>query len=196
LPRGAEAPRIPCVGPKPEYRYLVERKVWGAARAEVSLVRRQVKRGLLARLRGHEDGDDVVVFRRTFRPRVELAELDRYIAELELAARYANEGTFGCFVDTRSRDGVVEIALYERWFNGRKLCCDELAHREFDAEDEQALVASAEFVTELQEWAERRNDERETAYRSESLEDDARRERATERASAGEELTQILDSER
>jgi hypothetical protein len=31
-------------------------------------------------------------------------------------------------------------------------------------------------------------------YRSESLEDEARRERATERASAAEELAQIVDA--
>jgi hypothetical protein len=183
------------MGPKPEYRYTVERDVWGPGRAEVSLVRRQVRHGLLARLHGGQgSGDDLVMFRRTFRPGFELAELDHYIAELEQVAGHANGGTFGCFVDTRSRDGVVEITLYERWFDGRKLCCDELARREFDAEDEQALVASAEFVAELQDWAERRNDEREAGYRTESVEDDARRERATERASAADELAQILEA--
>jgi hypothetical protein len=36
--------------------------------------------------------------------------------------------------------------LYERWFDGAEIPTEELARKVFDASDEAALVASAEFV--------------------------------------------------
>jgi hypothetical protein len=119
-------------------------------------------------------------------------DLERYAAELERAARHGNDGTLGCFVDTRTRDSMVEVRLYERWFDGSHLRCDELASRSFDPDDDGALVASAEFVAELEVWAEQRNDAREASYLEARVEDAARDERALEHASAANELAQIL----
>lgn len=107
-------------------------------------------------------------------------------------ARHGNDGTFGCFVDTRTRAGLVEVTLYERWFDGRRLQCDALESRTFDPADEGALVASAEFVAELQVWSEERNDARDAAYLEASVEDAARDQRALEQASAADELARIL----
>lgn len=175
----------------PPYEYRVDRDIWGPSRAEIKLIRRTVSRGLLKHR--HQRGrDEVVLFHRTFKPRLQLDELERFAQELDRVAKHGNEDTLGCFVDTRTRDGVVGITLYERWFDGRRLICDELASCTFDPEDETALVASAEFVVELENWAERRNDEREAAYLEQSVEDAARDERAVERASAASELASIL----
>jgi len=180
------------VGAQP-YRYEVQRDVWDAGRTDVALVRRapQPRRLSLHRSAG---GEPLVLFHRTFKPLLELKELERYAAELEQVARHANEGTLGCFVDTRSQEGVVEVAMYDRWFDGENLRCDELARRRFDAGDDQSLVASAEFVAELQQWAERRNDEREITYASEREETTARERDARESAAAADELAAILRS--
>lgn len=178
----------------PPYTYEVQRDVWDAGRTDVSLVRRPAaaRRLLLPR---RAQAEPVVMFRRTFRPLLELRELEHYAAELERVAGHATDGTLGCFVDTRPYEGAVEVALYDRWFDGEKLRCDELARRRFDAADERALVASAEFVAELQQWAERRNEERELAYASDR-EDSAARERdARDAAAAAEDLAAILRSE-
>jgi hypothetical protein len=161
----------------------------------VSLVRRsapQRRRSLLRR--GGDDGEVVVLFKRTFRPLLELKELERYAGALEMVARHANDGTLGCFVDTRPHEGIVEVALYDRWFDGDSLRCDELAHRRFDAGDDQSLVASAEFVAELQQWAERRNDERELTYATDREEAAARERDTQEAAAAAGELATILRS--
>jgi hypothetical protein len=176
------------------YRYSVERITGGTGPAEVALVRRGVHHGVLGRLRERSDDEVTVLFRRTFRPMLELDQLERYAAQLEQVARHANAGTLGCFVDKRSQHGNVEIRLYERWFDGRELRCDELAHREFDASEPDALVASSELLAELEEWAERQSDERETSYLEASVEDADRQQRALEQASAGDELARILDS--
>jgi hypothetical protein len=178
----------------PGYRYSVERITDGTGPAEVALVRRAEHHGVMGRVRGRSDEEVTVLFRRTFRPMLELDQLERYAAELEAVATHANAGTLGCFVDKRSQRGVVEIRLYERWFDGRELRCEELAHREFDAGDPDALVASSEFLGELEEWAERQNDQRQTSYLEASVEDADRRQRALEQASAGDELARILDS--
>jgi hypothetical protein len=179
------------VAERRSHEYRVERDIWGQERAEISLIRQTVSHGLLKRLRDH-GSDDVVVFHRTFKPRLELDQLERYARELERAAKHGNEGTLGCFVDTQGGDGVVEVKLYERWFDGRRLICDELASRRFDPEEDTTLVASTEFLAELQEWAERRNDEREAAYLESSVEDAVREQRSVERASAASELASIL----
>jgi hypothetical protein len=173
-----------------KYRYSVERDSWGAAHAVVALVRRPPGQGVLGARQGR--GEATIMFRRTFRPRVQLEELERYAAELERVAKHANAGTFGCFVDTRSRDGIVEVSLYERWFDGRQLRCEQLASREFDPDDEHTLVASAEFVAQLEAWAEARNDERDWSYVERAIEEHAREQRALERQSAADELARIL----
>ncbi len=55
-----------------------------------------------------------------------------------------------------------------------------------------ALVASAEFVADVQMWAERRNEERDAAIRDERERDAAQMQLASEQAAAGRELTEIL----
>jgi hypothetical protein len=177
-------------GPR-DYRYTVERDSWGPARADVALVRRPVAH----RRAGHgiaRDGDARVLYRRTFTPRTELAELERYAAQLAIVARHANEGTLGCFLHVETERGAVVITLYERWFDGRRLRCEELASRSFDPSDDGALVASAEFVAELEDWAERRNDERALDQAEARAHEDDRARRALEDADAAERLARIL----
>ena len=134
---------------------------------------------------------------RSFKPRLELAELETYAAQLESAAEHGNDGTLGCFVRTEARDdGTVRVKLYERWFDGQHLRCEQLADREFDSTAEDALVASSEFLAELQAWAEQRNQEQDLdAVARQSVEaahERARTQRSTERAAAADELAQIL----
>jgi hypothetical protein len=140
----------------PQFRYTVERDLWGLVHVEVALVRRPSTHGLLGRLHHQPHAEPVVL------------------------------------VDTQSLQGSVRITLYERWFDGHELRCDELARREFYASDDQALVTSGEFVAELEDWAERRNEERKLSYLEGSVEDDVRQQQALERASAADELAQIL----
>jgi hypothetical protein len=177
------------------YAYSVERDFGRPGYAEVSLVRRPARDGPLARLR-HGRGDAVVLFHRTFRPMFELAELEAYASQLQQVVRHADEGTLGCFVETTPRDGSVQITLYERWFDGDRLRCERLAQREFDASEDGTLVASAEFLAELEAWVERRNDEREARDLDASAADAERAERSLQRSSAADELARILESER
>ena len=172
------------------YSYSVERDVRGPNDVDIALVRRESRRGTLGF--GTRHSDPVVLFHRAFRTMFELNRLESYAAELERVGQHVCDGTFGCFIDTVSRDGVVQITLYERWFDGERLHCEGLAARDFDSDDEGALVASAEFVAALQSWAEERNDELEQIYRESDLEDAARIERATDRAAAADELAKIL----
>ncbi|MGZ4167774.1 MAG: hypothetical protein ACXVR1_17855 [Solirubrobacteraceae bacterium] len=172
------------------FSYEVQRDAWGSGRTDVVLVRRAPSHGLS--LRRHAAETPVVLFRRTFRPLLELKELERYAAELERVARHANEGTLGCFVDTRAHEGVVEVALYDRWFDGDRLRCDELTRRRYDAADEAALVASAEFVAELEDWAQRRNDERARSEADARAETEAAQQQVRDRAAAADELAGIL----
>ena len=175
-----------------DYRYWVERDVWGPARAEISLVRSTPDHGALRLVHRHRP-EAVVLLSRTFRPRAELDELERYAAELERVAEHANSGTLGYFVDKRSTEGTVEIALYERWFDGSHLRCEQLARRLFDPTDDQALVASAEFVAELEDWAERRNHDRELDDLQKRVEQTDMQERASEKTAAAAELAAILN---
>ena len=161
-------------------------------RAEISLVRQPASPKLYKWFRHRNLGDPVVLFHRTFTPRLELDELERYAEQLERVARHGNDGTLGCFVHTRTRDSLVDVTLYERWFDGRQLQCDELASRTFDPHDDGTLVASAEFVAELEAWAEERNGARDASYLEASVEDAVRDERALQQASAAHELAQIL----
>jgi hypothetical protein len=158
---------------------------------DVKLVRYPPSHGLLGRL-SHRRDSGLVLFHRAFKPRTELDQLERYASELEQVARHGNDGSLGCFVETESHDGVVEITLYERWFDGQRLRCEQLANREFDPEREDALVASAEFRGQLETWAEDRNAERETSYLDAAADDSARIARATEHRQAADELAGIL----
>jgi hypothetical protein len=172
------------------YSYEVERDVRGPGDVEVALVRRESRRGPLGI--GRRLGEPVVLFRRQFEPMLQLSRLETYAAQLERVAAHARDGTLGCFITTVTRDGFVGVTLYERWFDGDRLHCDVLAERSFDSEDDGTLVASAEFVAALDDWAERRNDERERIYLDASIEDDARLERAADRSAAAAELAAIL----
>lgn len=171
------------------YEYRVERDVDGPGRADIKLVRYEVRRGLLG---PRHVKHDIVLFHRVFKPLLEPGRLEGYASVLQQVAEHASEGTFGCFVATQSRDGDVEIKLYERWFDGVKLHCDELASGTFDASDDSTLVASAEFRGELEQWAEDQNAAREQSYLDAADDDRERTERATERASAADGLAAIL----
>jgi len=125
---------------------------------------------------------------------IELDALEAYAGQLERAAAHGNDGTLGCFVDIDERaDGMVRVGLYERWFDDDRLRCEELATRDFDSAEDHAVAASAEFLAELSDWAERRNDEREAGERENVIADADRSERALDRAAAASQLTAILD---
>ena len=175
--------------------YSVVRDLVRPGQADVALVRSSDPHRVLERLRRKPPGDAVVLAHRTFRPMFELSEMEAYAAQLERAATHGNEGTLGCFVDTKQRDdATVQVALYERWFDGQRLRCEQLASRDFDATEPNAVAASAEFLTELQSWAADRNEQQEVDYLEAAVEDRDRVERATERADAARELAQILAS--
>ena len=177
------------------HHYSVVRDTRRPGYTDVALVRNSAPHGALDRLRHHERPDAIVLHHRTFRPMLELAELEAYAAQLERAAAHGNEGTLGCFVETeKGEDGIVGVALYERWFDGRRLRCEQLAGRDFDSTADNAVVDSSEFLAELRDWAERRNDERESSDREAATEDAARTERSAERAAAAAELNQILSA--
>jgi hypothetical protein len=144
-------------------------------------------------LRSHtETLERTVLFSQCFRPLLDAVALEHYTARLQQIARYAEQGQFGCFAETRSDGGSVEVILWERSFDGADIRTEELARRAFDAGDESALVASSEFVADLQIWAERRNDERDAALLSERDAADVQARLTAERDAAGQELSQIL----
>ena len=174
------------------YAYLVEHAEEQPGRVRVSLVK-QLEREETRHLRRRvEVLERTVLFSQTFRPMFDLTAMESYATNLSLVAQHAAAGTFGCFVHTGTAAGNVEVCLWERWFDGRKIHTDELARRIFDASDEAALVASVECVADLRAWAERQNDEREAAYAQERDDDDARTRTAAEREAAGAELNEIL----
>lgn len=177
---------------QPPYRYRVARLQRRPGFVDVALVRSERRNGFAGHRQRRGSNDPVVLFRRTFRALLQWSAIETYAAELARVAEHANHGTLGCFVETTEEVGVVVIALYERWFDGDHLRCDELARRLFDPVDETALVASAEFQAELEAWAEQRNEARESAYLDASAADAARVERALEQKSAATELAQIL----
>ncbi|MGZ6569505.1 MAG: hypothetical protein ACXVHJ_00340 [Solirubrobacteraceae bacterium] len=171
------------------------RDVGGPGYADVALVRFPAPHGVVERLLHRERRDGVVLAHRTFRPMFDLTEMEAYAAQLERAAEHGNEGTLGCFVETEQRDdGIVRVALYERWFDGRQLRCEQLALRDFDAAEPDAVVVSAEFLTELQAWAADRNEQREDGYIDAAVDDRDRAERAAERDDAARQLAEILEA--
>jgi hypothetical protein len=178
---------------QPGYHYSVVRDVGGLGYADVALIRCSAPHGVLEHLRHRQRRDVIVLHHRTFRPFLELAELETYAGQLQRTAEHANSGTLGCFVDTQKQQhGCVRVALYERWFDGEHLRCEQLASRDFDASDEDAVVGSAEFLAELRDWAERRNDERQASELDAAAEDAARIQRASERSEAADQLARIL----
>lgn len=171
------------------YEYAVERDPGSADGPEIRLVRYGRRRGLFGLRR---DGRGTVMFHRTFRPIGELDKLSTYAALLERIAEHGNEGTFGCFVEAETEGGNVEVTLYERWFDGTRLHCDQLAQRTFDASDEETLVQGAEFRAEIEKWAEDQNAKREASYMSAASDQEIRTEQAAERAAAANDLAAIL----
>ena len=180
---------------QPHYRYELERSRERPGFVDVALVRRQARHGKVRRLRHHERDDGLVLFHRAFRPLRELFALETYAGQLARVAQHANDGTFGCFVVIGTSVGLLDIRLYERWFEGERLRVDELAARVFDPSDDGTLVSGAEFVAELEDFAERRNREREATYLVASAADASCTEQAMERERVVEELARILASE-
>jgi hypothetical protein len=174
------------------YVWDVESADEAAGKVRVSLVRRYEQRSSKHLLPHTETLDRTVLFSRCFRPLLESVALEHYAARLRLIADHAREGRFGCFVETRSEGGSVEVMLYDRWFDESEIHTEELARRAFDASDERALVASVEFLAELRIWAERRNEERDDAILRERDADRARAQLRSEREAASRELSQIL----
>ena len=177
------------------YQYSVIRDVGGPGYTDVALVRFSAPHGMLEHLLHHSRRDAVVLQHRTFKPLLELADMEAYAAQLERTAEHGNQGTLGCFVQTEERDdGIVRVELYDRWFDGDRLRCEQLAQRDFDAGEQDSVVTSAEFLTELQAWAAERNSEREASYRATAEQERADAEQARERAEAARELQRILAS--
>jgi hypothetical protein len=182
-------------GSQTGYRYRVVRDLSRPGFADVALVRDTEHRTRFRRLRHRDASDAAVLHHRAFRPMLELAAMEAYAAQLELTAEHGNAGTLGCFVQTaEGDDGTVRVILWERWFDGHRLHCEMLAGRRFDASDDQALVASSEFLTEVQAWAQERNDERELQQIDDALREQDQVQRASERAEAATQLAQILAS--
>ncbi|HTW13348.1 MAG TPA: hypothetical protein VME01_11425, partial [Solirubrobacteraceae bacterium] len=166
------------------YVWDVESSEEAAGHVRVALVRKRERRSS-SHLRQHtEVVERTVFFARSFRPLLETVALEHYKAQLELVARYAREGQFGCFVLTQSDEASVQVTLYERTFDGNEVCTEELARQAFDASDEQSLVTSTEFLADLRIWAERQNDAREQAILEAREADDVRARLASEQAAA------------
>jgi hypothetical protein len=177
------------------YRYDVELDHRRLGFVDVALVRREAPHGRFHRLGQHGRDEELVLFHRTFRPLLELAALETYAGQLAQVARHANDGTFGCFLVIDSPFGLLQIELYERWFDGQRLHVDELVQRVFDPSDDGTLVCSAEFLAELVDLAERRNEAREAAYLEASANDASHTQRAMERERLAAELVRILARE-
>lgn len=182
-------------GSQRRYRYEVKRDHLRVGFVDVALVRREAPHGKLQRPHQHRGDGEQILFHRTFRPLLELAALETYAGQLARIAQHASDGTFGCFVVISSRVGMLQIALYERWFDGQRLHVDEIAQRVFDPGNDGTLVCSAEFLAELEDCAERRNEELDTAYLEANAEDASRTQRAIERERVADELARILASE-
>jgi hypothetical protein len=176
---------------EPQYQYRVARDARRPGFVDVALLRGPAHQRF-SFLHRRDENDTVVMFHRLFRITLELSALETYAAKLARVAQHGNDGTLGCFVETSTDKGSVVITLYERWFDGAQLHCEELTRRVFDPSDENALVASAEFIAELEEWAERRNEERNASYLDASADDAARVLRSIEQESAAAELAGIL----
>jgi hypothetical protein len=161
-------------------------------RVAVSLVRKREHRSAGLLHHRNETVERTVLFSRSFRQMFDSVAQQTYAARLQLVARHASEGTFGCFAETRPEGKNVEVVLWERWFDEDDMHTQELARRAFDASDEQSLVASVEFLADLRAWAERRNQEREDSYLQTRQAADDRKQFASDQEAASRELHQIL----
>jgi hypothetical protein len=177
------------------YRYDVERDYSQPGLVDVTLVRRRAPHGRFHRLHQRQPDNGLVMFHRAFRRLSELAALETYAGRLARVAQHANDGTLGCLVAIDTPAEMLQITLYERWFDGQRLHVDELAQSVFDPSDDETLVRSAEFLAELRDWAERRNREREATYVEVSAEETARTHRALDQERLAEELSRILATE-
>lgn len=175
------------------------RYVWEVECAEaspgtlcVSLVRRREHQAARHLMAHSETVERTVLFSRSFRALLEAVALEHYAAQLRLVAGHAQDGRFGCFVESLSNGGNVEVILYDRWFEDGEIHTEELARRAFDASEEGALVASTEFLADLRLWADRCNEQREASLIDQRDADAARERLNAEREAASAELTQIL----
>lgn len=174
-----------------DYVWEVESAEEAAGSQCVSLIRRREHRTTKHLMARTETLERTVLYSRSFRPLLERVALEHYTAQLQLIARYARAGEFGCFLQNRTDGGNVEVILYDRWFDDPDIRTNELARRTFDASDDSALVASSEFLADLRLWADRRNEQREAAM-LEQRDADGARELNAEREAASAELSQIL----
>jgi signal transduction histidine kinase len=155
---------------------------------EVSLTRERRR----WRLFGPEPEVVEVLARKRFHAS-DLSGLTTWASVLEQAAQHTRSGTLGCFVTTTPTDeGSVRICLYERVIAPTELHTTLLADRSFDASDERALVASAEFAEELRAWAKRRNAQRRSAEQAALEQEDVTAVATQERQRAARELAEIL----
>jgi hypothetical protein len=179
----------------PALRYEVVRTLGGSSFTDVALVLRRstsVTHRFGAR-HHHADDDTVVLHHRVFRPVAELAELEAYAAQLEIAAANAARGQLWYFVTTRPHaDGTVEVTLFDRWFDGRQVHCEQRAHGEFDSSDEASSAASIEFAATLQAWAEHQNDGREARCRELGGDELLEAEQAAQALTGARELASLL----
>jgi hypothetical protein len=176
-------------------RYEVVRTLGGKTFTDVALVLRRPSGGRRRFGARHDPADDdlIVLHHRAFRPLSELAELEAYAAQLETAATHAARGRLWYFVTTRPHaDGIVEVALFDRWFDGRHVRCEQRAHGEFDSTDEAAAAASVEFTASLQAWAEQQNATREARCRELDGDEVLEAERAAQTATAARALAALL----
>ncbi len=82
---------------KARHEYRVERIDEAPGHVCVSLVP-TLERDSVRHLRARTEVlERAVLFARSFRPMVDLVAMEDYAARLSLIARYANDGTFGCF---------------------------------------------------------------------------------------------------
>jgi hypothetical protein len=176
-------------------RYTVVRTLGGAGHTDVALVRtRPAPRHRRLGLRHEPATDDTVTLHhRAFRPLSELADLEAYAAQLQAAAGYAERGQLWCFVTTKARaDGVVEVSLFDRWFDGRHVRCEQRAHREFDSSEEDSATEAVDFTAGLQAWAEQQNDAREARCRERSGDEIVDAEQAAQTTAGAADLAALL----
>jgi hypothetical protein len=91
------------------YVYDVESADEEHGQVSVSLVRKR-EHHVTQHLRSRtETLDRTVLFSRRFLPIRDSIALERYSARLSQIARHAQDGTFGCFAETRSDGPSVEV---------------------------------------------------------------------------------------
>ncbi|HWH12148.1 MAG TPA: hypothetical protein VG165_13545 [Solirubrobacteraceae bacterium] len=84
------------------------------------------------------------------------------------------------------------MSLFDRWFDGRHVRCEQRAHREFDSADDAGASAAVDFTAGLQAWAEQQNDAREARCREVGGDEVLEAEQSAQAASAAAELAALL----